>query len=1037
MIAIKYPTSLSKTNIAKRTKPTHATQYPTPFKTVGQLLKALSTHTAFIGSTVATQLKQDLTPKTMFAKGTRVNTHYHMEQSDLRSDFSHIAILDHDRKDTAYPTAVSKEAVMSYYSKRYNIAIYAESNTTHPAFKGRVFLPSSTDFNKKALEPLIQQELHQHFNSLMNYPLYVNNLKSYYEQANRDIDQIAQWSTLPKARTLRHEYLDRVAFEQNRIMYTYGHDLELWVDGKYIDTFYHNQPINLHTDYPITVDIDSLITTTPTRPIPTDLTAYNPSQVVEGLNIVALRAKEEGKTLHQKLKELTSGTYDPSTLVYTRPNQSILLTDLVTQCHDSQQSISCGYGLSTSNPYGHIQIKPTGSTVDYDSGDNKLLTLINSPTLYKPATELHVLTGGFESIWTGWGNHSSEPLKHQWSQIFNTLDAVVELNKDGVYNKSKVITDSTGGGKSQCMNYYLANTDTKALIVTKENEEAEDLAQTIEQWSCKGKVAVFNGDKEDRLSGTPRASTLEEAEGYPVIVISHSRYEKAVKTDINYFRLTKDRDLVCIDEELTIMTDVFINEYDIERLLTILKVIAHDHKAIKPLTDIRATMTASTKLVWAEAPAQTELVECDVKGFEGLLMKKILGTGSLLPITALLAENESDLEHILTGHYDATKSENIRKDMIALIEDYERIYDSYLFTTGNGVQAVLTSGRLHIPQKSQVVFDATAFVNPFYALQSDHAELIPRIPYTRTYANATAHILSTATGRNTWLGGLHSNESVIITSIDVMMSEVLAKYNGEPTLVVTYKDLEEGLSEKLESHGLLNTADNPDAPIYVAHWGAITGKNRWRHCSKLFIFGLNRKNKPYYLNREVAMTGIYTVFPQEGVVIEEKEEILDAMTAIERDITLADVMSDAVQAMNRGKSRSTIDEKGNCDKCDIYITLDSQFGWTEHGIKLIEMQMPDINIEDWKTEPETSQLRGQKESSIATRIIKKLKSLALSKGDGIATKSVLRSLGFNPKSKADQSAFNKALKGELFIDLLSEGGYELEGKKIKLFRRIK
>ncbi len=1043
MIAINYPTSLSKSSIANRTKPTHASQHPNPFNTIGDILEVLTTNTAFIGSTVVTQETQPTdstssTPKAMFAKGHRVNTALHMEQSDLRSDFSHVAILDHDRKDTTAPTNTSHTQALSYYSRLYHIVFYAESNTSSDLFKGRLFIPSTTDFNKHLLEPLLHQELHQEFQSNMNYPLYVNNLKSYYEQANQDIQTILNWDSLPKARTLRHEYLDRVAFEQNRIMYTYGNPIEVWIDGDYIATAYHSQPIEEFIptdilDLHITTDIAHRIATTPTRPIPTTLSAYTPAQVAEALTYLTHKAQTEHKSLTTLLKEMTLGVYDPTTIVYTRHNEPIKLTDLVSQCHDSQQPISCGYGLSHSNPFGHIQIRPSGSIINYDSGEHQLLTLVNSPTTHIPATSLHIHTGGFQDIWTGWGNHSSNPFRQQWSQIFHTLDSIVELNKSNIYNRSKVITDSTGGGKSQCMNYYLANTTHRALVVTRENEEAEDLARTIESWSYTGKVAVYNGDKENRSTApVTRATTLEESMDYPIIVISHKRYEDAVKTTHNYNTLTSNRDLICIDEELTIMTDVFISEFDLERLLTILKVIAPTNKAIDPLKDIRSSMTASTALVWESPPSKTELVECTIKGLEGVLMKRILDTGSLLPIIDIIQADESDLEHILTGHFNTIRSENIRKDMVSLIENYERIYDSYLCTTGNGTQAILVSGKLHIPQKSQIVFDATAFVNPFYTLQSDHAQLIPRIPNTRSYANATCHVLSTPTGRNTWLGGLHGKKDVEDTSIDVIMSEVLAKYNGEATLIITFKDLEDGLSEMLESHGLLNTEDNPTASIHVAHWGALTGKNKWRHCSKLFIFGLNRKGKPYYLNREVAMSGVDYVFG-EGIEL----EIEDDMTVIERDIVLADVMSDAVQAMNRGKSRNTIDKKGNCDKCDIYITLDSKFGWTEHGTKLIEMQMPDIDIVDWKLEPATSQIRGVKETSIATRVVKSLKALPLSKGDSVTTQGVMRKLKMNPKKKLDQSAFNKVLKNKMFLELLEDAGYEIEGNnKLKSFRRI-
>ncbi len=317
------------------------------------------------------------------------------------------------------------------------------------------------------------------------------------------------------------------------------------------------------------------------------------------------------------------------------------------------------------------------------------------------------------------------------------------------------------------------------------------------------------------------------------------------------------------------------------------------------------------------------------------------------------------------------------------------------------------------------MFDATAEVNPFYNLQDDYMEVLPRIEGTRDYKNVSLYTSLEPTGRNTWCG---KDGEEIPVSTEIIRIETLASFNNEPTLVVTFMELEEAVCLMFDELGLLNTKENPEAPIHVAHWGAITGRNIWRHCSKVFIYGLNRKPEHMYKTRQASMTGIARTFDED----KKKEVALEI-----DDLKLGDLVAELIQAMNRGQLRKTVDEFGNCDPTDVYITIDKALGWDEDSLKLINSQMPNITVDTWVKQEETSKIRVAKDDISGKYILAKLKSMPLPVGSSVRTTRIAKDLDLK------ENGFNKVIKGKKFLSLLSNIGYEIVGTPRKrAFRRV-
>ena len=156
------------------------------------------------------------------------------------------------------------------------------------------------------------------------------------------------------------------------------------------------------------------------------------------------------------------------------------------------------------------------------------------------------------------------------------------------------------------------------------------------------------------------------------------------------------------------------------------------------------------------------------------------------------------------------------------------------------------------------------------------------------------------------------------------------RLKGRKTLIVCHK----GIEDHINSY--TSTFDR-----YTGHWGSLDGSNEFRDCDSVVIFGLNYRPKTWATNVFFATQGI----PKSDEWFNNKDErgFMD-FEDIRRDLEINQISVDTIQAINRVRCRKTIDERGSCEKTDVYILLP----YGEQGktiLKHIVDAMPNIKVD--------------------------------------------------------------------------------------------
>lgn len=293
------------------------------------------------------------------------------------------------------------------------------------------------------------------------------------------------------------------------------------------------------------------------------------------------------------------------------------------------------------------------------------------------------------------------------------------------------------------------------------------------------------------------------------------------------------------------------------------------------------------------------------------------------------------------------------------------------WTSRRGGQTLLHSSRSLIGADGMrgIILDATADVDPTYALMKRHVELLPRPRGIRNYRNATLHVSSGHAVGKTYLTKHAAKEWPLI------WGDLQKRLCGKNVLVCAHKDVLPIIS----GHGL------PSGTVQYANWGKLDGKNDWHDCDALVLFGL-----PYLDNIVPAQTFIAHQGPQADdwfAGARQYEECDDIRSALGAGyIARCDV-----QAINRVRCRNSIDNQGNCAPVDLYMLLPK--GKTADVVmQAIKQQMPGLRMKEWEAGAAKRKAR-----KVPTE--EKLTRYFAGADPGIYTKSVLlNELGINAAS---------------------------------------
>lgn len=227
-----------------------------------------------------------------------------------------------------------------------------------------------------------------------------------------------------------------------------------------------------------------------------------------------------------------------------------------------------------------------------------------------------------------------------------------------------------------------------------------------------------------------------------------------------------------------------------------------------------------------------------------------------------------------------------------------------------------------------IILDATASIDRTYEMLGDRIEIVPRAKHIRSYKNVTIHVSRPHhVGRDYLAKHARAEWPMLVKRLRATISD----QNG--VLVITQK----------RTKDIIKSGPSL-AKQEIGHWGDLDGKNNWNHCDTVVIYGL-----PY--PDDIEATNVFhgcTDIRSEDWFAGKREYGRHA--DIKTELKNGFIVRNMVQAINRAKCRTIIDDNGNCAPTDVYILL-------PHGIvgdavlAAIESQMPDAKIAPWEALP--------------------------------------------------------------------------------------
>ena len=537
------------------------------------------------------------------------------------------------------------------------------------------------------------------------------------------------------------------------------------------------------------------------------------------------------------------------------------------------------------------------------------------------------------------GNTSSEALRAVWKTLGQTFNQVIATYGD-ISGKWKILNPPTGTGKSQGLAVYsalLANAGkdldrpSGVLIVTRLIEEADELAKRINdlaEYEC----AISNH------SG--KRTSPEVVKQFPVLVITHAAYVNALQritvndTWENIHQwipqgiIEIPRVLTVIDESLTNIIEAHeITDQDVRTALSYIdseieKKFPDPVSALRGFSDTLEKFSAQnldrtspmpTRIVWSGI---TEGVVSFPEAFRMGELRRFMREE--------VAYDEID-------HKTQSSSAKLLKANLVdtTLRGVEAIFSTWAYHYKKGIFFTFNCARLVIPEGaiSPVILDATATQQMLWRLLDDRAEIIPTPKGSRRYSNLSLFINR--------VGGLgkSSMKDLAPERFSRALRDIEKRNcKNRKVLFVCHKSVEH-----------IAVDFSPEFTEFkVGHWGDLDGRNDWRTCDTAILIGMPYRGSVWSNNLFMATQGLQT---NEWLSNPQWKEFED----VRSEMSVRQLTTDIIQAMNRISCRAVIDGLGNCPKSEIYITLPSDKSGDEI-IENIKEEMPGIQVETWDLE---------------------------------------------------------------------------------------
>jgi hypothetical protein len=590
--------------------------------------------------------------------------------------------------------------------------------------------------------------------------------------------------------------------------------------------------------------------------------------------------------------------------------------------------------------------------------------------------------------WTEQSRPFTPALVEGWHQVEQATEAAAQQKC------WQVVQLPTGTGKTEAM-IVLCTTRAihehpGALIVTRFNAEADSIASKINHIAG-SKIAVASHGQAKATSATMTCT--------PVLVITHSAYASALREAHDrphaplrlelYHRYHQtDRKWTFIDETFN-WVDSY--EVDVDELLAACGALS---------TALSDTRRAS--LIALEAFAHSTLDRQSVDRSDRRLTNEqaaILTAIDLEGLRDAIRHLRSEVTELwrdtLLMRRDGERPTTYKCEYIALFDRLCAIQQiGHCWVSRRGARTRLHSSRLLRDSKciGGVMLDATAGMDRSYDLLGDSVTLIPPPRNIRSYRNVSIHI-----SRSHNVGKAHL-QTYAITEWPTVARELSKQIVAENrVLVITHKEVA----------AVVQRTAIECRQFQVTHWGTLDGRNDWRMYDTIILFGLQYLDDITPTNAFLASTN-----PQSDDWFSGRRQFgrhADMKTAFKDGY----ISKCVVQAVNRGRSRTISNDRGECESMRVFILLPA--GKTGDAVtSSIRQEMPGANIAVWQAMRTNRKRRGRNEC----RVVSALQSYA----PGIYRKSeIIAQTGMNNRTFERMSINIQKPGSHLMHDLAAIG----------------
>jgi Fe-S-cluster formation regulator IscX/YfhJ len=536
------------------------------------------------------------------------------------------------------------------------------------------------------------------------------------------------------------------------------------------------------------------------------------------------------------------------------------------------------------------------------------------------------LTKSLISLWEGeYKNISSKALELSWSSIATSFNRCTTLNSNGVLPPKRIVVAApTGSGKTALMVQYASQLDITVgmLIVTSFIDEADKIVKDVNKHSNSDKAIAFHSDSDYWRKD-------DELKNHQILVITHNQFVGATDRSQNevgidrskihklYAYLSRNRDLVVIDESIETIQSVNVEYSDIHQLITHLKGYV-DHKdfdegsSLDPDNDLKLLKRLVKFLDESKQKAGSR---SELPIDSSYLIRYLDGC----TLTLLASKKLNDNGKLSHGNRDVKRRIGETINNIKTIMGAEWLY----YTIKD---EALRTARDTLPDTvSTVILDATSSINHYYNVHSD-IEKVDLPSDIRNYQNLELFL---SVGQKT--GGSDLAKDLNLKAHAQLISNEIDKpFNKDKIAVFTFSKLEDKVKEILSKSDLDNI-------IELNHFGNLNGKNEYQNCNTLYIIGTHFMPKYVTTNTHaLSLIGHIACFNDDPKT--KQERLLLEYTNISANI---------IQAVNRISCRNVIDSYGNCPPTKVYLTLPDNDNLSRNIVDSIKLQMPHVQIKEW------------------------------------------------------------------------------------------